>query len=699
MCQALACTALFVVVAVSRGFGTEAVASEKLEGATHPEEHAPRLLHDAQCTGTCTSYGEDDDVSRLDNAFFMLGHQNFENPDQPRLKEGKTAWILWYLFLMVYMFAGLAVVCDEFFVPALECFVDAFQIPMDVAGATFMAAGGSMPELFTAFIATFQESDLGFAAIVGSAVFNVLFVIAVCVVASPTALTLKAWPLARDCSFYTIALATVVFVFIGPQSKNEIEWWEAVLLLFEYVSYCVFMKFNGQIHEWFMAQLEARGVSTTAVTPHVNSERTSFRAPTFSKPSAFRKGIVQILTQKAYLYEKAGIVAVTQIKGDMRQTFERLDEDGDGALDVNEVKALLTMLGCNADTDAVRTALRRIARKGDDKIAYADFQRWYLISEARIDIEVRRVFDSFDKNGNGHICSDEIMGCLQSLGHRTSLEDANDIMREIARDPQEDVDLIEESVSAVEIEPAPKEVSFEQFQDWYSKSMFYKGKQDMIAMEADEPADCLSLEMPEGASWSGLAWYIFTYPIVAAMYCTLPDIRHPKHERNWKIAILAFALSLVWIGIFSNLLYECIIIVSNTIRIPPAVAGVTVLAAGTSIPDLLSSYIVAKQGEGDMAVSSSIGSNIFDVTVGLPLPWLFFNIIRGRTVSVQSDTLGISVCVLIVMLICVVGTVALMKWRMTHALGAVMMFLYWVFVAQDLLMQLPTGDPIIKVKF
>ena len=48
-----------------------------------------------------------------------------------------------YVFGVIYMFIGLSIVCDEFFVPALEGFVDAFQISDDVAGATFMAAGGS----------------------------------------------------------------------------------------------------------------------------------------------------------------------------------------------------------------------------------------------------------------------------------------------------------------------------------------------------------------------------------------------------------------------------------------------------------------------------------------------------------------------------------------------------------------------------
>lgn len=46
------------------------------------------------------------------------------------------------------------------------------------------------------------------------------------------------------------------------------------------------------------------------------------------------------------------------------------------------------------------------------------------------------------------------------------------------------------------------------------------------------------------------------------------------------------------------------------------VMGLTFLAAGTSIPDLITSVIVARKGLGDMAVSSSVGSNIFDICVG-----------------------------------------------------------------------------------
>lgn len=56
--------------------------------------------------------------------------------------------------------------------------------------------------------------------------------------------------------------------------------------------------------------------------------------------------------------------------------------------------------------------------------------------------------------------------------------------------------------------------------------------------------------------------------------------------------------------------------VGETIGISEEIMGLTILAAGTSIPDLITSVIVARKGLGDMAVSSSVGSNIFDITVG-----------------------------------------------------------------------------------
>merc|ERR1719171_2780275 len=144
-------------------------------------------------------------------------------------------------------------------------------------------------------------------------------------------------------------------------------------------------------------------------------------------------------------------------------------------------------------------------------------------------------------------------------------------------------------------------------------------------------------------------------------------------------------MALLWIVLFSLCLYQWLVTASNTIGIPAELAAVTLLAGGTSVPDLLSSYVVALQGQGDMAVSSSIGSNIFDVTVGLPLPWLAYTIIKGKTVHVESPALGSSLVLLMLMLAAVIGVVIAMKWTMTKSLGGIMMVLYAFFVFHYLL--------------
>ena len=54
-----------------------------------------------------------------------------------------------------FFFAGLTIVCDDYFVPSLTRVSDALCLSSDVAGATLMAAGSSAPELATSVIAVF----------------------------------------------------------------------------------------------------------------------------------------------------------------------------------------------------------------------------------------------------------------------------------------------------------------------------------------------------------------------------------------------------------------------------------------------------------------------------------------------------------------------------------------------------------------
>ena len=62
---------------------------------------------------------------------------------------------------------GLAIICDDHFVPSLEVICERLELSEDVAGATFMAAGSSAPELFTSLASVTADNEVGAGTIVG----------------------------------------------------------------------------------------------------------------------------------------------------------------------------------------------------------------------------------------------------------------------------------------------------------------------------------------------------------------------------------------------------------------------------------------------------------------------------------------------------------------------------------------------------
>lgn len=185
------------------------------------------------------------------------------------LEQRKNGAVILHVIGMVYMFVALAIVCDEFFVPSLGVITDKMQISEDVAGATFMAAGGSAPELFISIFGVFLTRDnVGIGTIVGSAVFNILFVIGMCALFSKTVLALTWWPLFRDVTFYSIDLILLICFFLD----KYIAWWEALILLLCYAAYVVFMKFNHNVEKWVKAKLNRKVQSKVKSTDNLLSE-------------------------------------------------------------------------------------------------------------------------------------------------------------------------------------------------------------------------------------------------------------------------------------------------------------------------------------------------------------------------------------------------------------------------------------------
>lgn len=202
---------------------------------------------------------------------------------------------------------------------------------------------------------------------------------------------------------------------------------------------------------------------------------------------------------------------------------------------------------------------------------------------------------------------------------------------------------------------------------------------DFGDLEELEP-EPLDMTIPSHSLTKTITYFILL-PIVFPLWLTLPDTRKKTSRKFFAVTFLG---SILWIAVFSYLMVWWATITGDTVGLPPEVMGLTFLAAGTSIPDLITSVIVARKGFGDMAVSSSVGSNIFDVTVGLPLPWFLYTCVFHQPISVSSEGLGCSIILLFTMLIAVFMCILVSGWKMSKLLGMSMFVLYFIFVAVSL---------------
>lgn len=518
---------------------------------------------------------------------YEAGHEN-ETDDHAKgeypedlfsLEQRRQGAVILHIIGMIYMFIALAIVCDEFFVPSLTVITEKLAISEDVAGATFMAAGGSAPELFTSLIGVFiSHSNVGIGTIVGSAVFNILFVIGMCALFSKEILNLTWWPLFRDMSFYIIDLILLIIFFLD----NFIMWWESITLLTAYFSYVTFMKFNVQVEELVKKFLNRNKVEKVTTDAEGKS------------PNAGDKDD-QTLTTKP-----------------------RLQRGGSSA---------------SLHNSLMRNSIFQLMIHTLDPLAEGKFKERASILH-KIAKKKCQVEDSERQNG--------------AANHEKGAK------VEVAVTPPSDSGPVQNGIA-----------------------------HNVEENEEDEEEQPLSLAWPETPRKQ--VTYLLVLPIVFPLWATLPDVRKPTSRKFFPITFFG---SISWIAFFSYLMVWWAHQVGETIGITEEIMGLTILAAGTSIPDLITSVIVARKGLGDMAVSSSVGSNIFDITVGLPLPWLLYAVVNGfAPVTVSSNGLFCAIVLLFIMLLFVILSIASCKWRMNKILGFLMFGLYFVFLIVSVLLE------------
>lgn len=84
-------------------------------------------------------------------------------------------------------------------------------------------------------------------------------------------------------------------------------------------------------------------------------------------------------------------------------------------------------------------------------------------------------------------------------------------------------------------------------------------------------------------------------------------------EVSWPKSILLLAVGIVLVIIGGDCVVDSASVIAASFGMSPMLIGLTIVACGTSLPELVTSIVAAKKGECDMAVGNVIGSNLFNL--------------------------------------------------------------------------------------
>jgi K+-dependent Na+/Ca+ exchanger-like protein len=143
---------------------------------------------------------------------------------------------------------------------------------------------------------------------------------------------------------------------------------------------------------------------------------------------------------------------------------------------------------------------------------------------------------------------------------------------------------------------------------------------------------------------------------------------------------LAFLISIALIAILSFGLVESAISLAHLLNISETIIALTILAAGTSVPDLLASINVTRRGSGDMAVANAVGSNTFDILMGLGLPWFIYVLITKNPVIVSTESLSSSIFLLFGTVVALFAILVARKFKIGKKVGFFLIGVYVMYL-------------------
>lgn len=185
--------------------------------------------------------------------------------------------------------------------------------------------------------------------------------------------------------------------------------------------------------------------------------------------------------------------------------------------------------------------------------------------------------------------------------------------------------------------------------------------------------------------WEGLVMVsIMVWYLTQSIYQSRKAVKFSGEKQDikysWTASILLIAVASAGLYFGADLLVENAMKISLAFGVSERIVGITVIALGTSLPELATSVIAACKKELDISVGNIVGSNIFNILGVLGLTSII------KKINIDAAILNFDIYVMILfsallfILLMLPKKYVLMRWNGVLLVLSYLSYVAWVFV-------------------
>jgi len=620
--------------------------------------------------------------------------------------------IVWWIFL----FIGLAVTADDFFCPALITISKTLNLTPNVAGVTFLAFGNGGPDFFSSITAlTDPESDgeLGIGGIFGAGLFVTSVIIGAIAIVKP--FRAMARPFLRDIIFYIVA---VYWSFLMLW-RERVYFFECLAFCGLYVVYVLVVIVSGKIYE--------------------------------KQKRASDGGVGITLTHMVGVVESTGLHHEGMHRQQSMTWTLKEDDEGDAEGDSKELeangkenKAFNNSSLSFKDEDSLR---------GDNTYCNTEDNLYDEVESVKEDKNHKPSFTVGNGTSNGYDnmvgdifkvgsirseqemaearrmsldITDMLPGALlrQQGSTRREGTPADPDKRKVYFTALSTEELVEQDLQYLPmwkvflngINPINTE-------DWPTMSLFGKSYEifkspimflfllsvPVINYDDEElnnwnrplnilqcfisPTASVLLVQVHAINLGPVPVYALTlgFGLILATVVFFTSSNYVKPRYHAAFGFFAFFIAVVWIYTLANEIVSLLETFGIVFNISEAILGLTALAWGNSVGDLVANMVMARQGFARMGFAACFGAPFFNLTLGFGLAMMIKMAGEGTTSTVMALS-SIQVLMALFLGLILLSSLVLLplvfQFQVNKPFGIYLFVLYTVFVVTALVMEM-----------